>query len=95
MKLYVSSYTLQQPRIKPTSVLESKSTDDEDSSPESPRQRSQSSDVPSSESSTGGGSGDKSLERQKLLEQLKAVEAAINAKKTAGKSTKSTPKKRM
>lgn len=89
---------LQQPRIKPTSVLESKSTDDEESSPESPRQRSQSSDVPSSESSTGG--GDKSLERQKLLEQLKAVEAAINAKKTAGKgtttpTTKSTPKKRV
>lgn len=100
----ISFFTLpQQPRIKPTSVLESKSTDDEDSSPESPVQRSQSSEIPSSESSTGAGTGgvsgstggpDKSIERQKLLEQLKAVEAAINAKK--GKNTKTSgPKKRV
>ena len=99
METNLDFYYSQVPRIQPTeatNVLSRRSSSSEEdvksSSPKSDR-------TPSHGKSPQDNSVEKSLERKRLLEQLKAVEAAIAAKKqpgkttTSGKSSRTTGKK--
>ena len=81
----LNSYDSQVPRIQPTeatNVLSHRSSSEEDAKSSSPK----SDRTPSHGKSPQDNSVEKSLERKRLLEQLKAVEAAIAAKKQPGKT---------